>query len=44
MLHGFGLKILAAAEFAPEGWDTLEIEATTTHETMGHSVPPAAPE
>jgi len=23
-----------------EGWDSLEIEATTTHETQGHSVPP----
>lgn len=31
-------------ELITEGWDTLEIEATTTHETMGHSVPPAAPD
>jgi len=27
-----------------EGWDSLEIEARTTHETRGHSVPPAGPQ
>lgn len=30
-------------EFITEGWDSLDIEATTTHEERGHSVPPAAP-
>lgn len=27
--------------FITEGWESLEIEATTTHDTSGHSVPPA---
>jgi len=27
-------------EFITQGWDSLDIEATTTHESRGHSVPP----
>lgn len=27
-------------DFITEGWDSLDIEATTTHVETGHSVPP----
>jgi len=29
--------------FITQGWDSLDIEATTTHDTSAHSVPPAGP-
>jgi len=30
-------------EFITQGWDSLDIEATPTHDNTRHTVPPASP-